>query len=425
MKKVLLITYYWPPAGGPGVQRWLKFVTHLPQFGIQPVLFIPENPEYPQVDDTLLGDLPKGISVYRGKIREPLRWASWFGGGSAKKMSSGQLPGEGAGWKSRLLMWLRANLLVPDARVLWVRPSVPRLLEIMESEGIDTVITTGPPHSVHLIGLQAKKHRNLNWIADFRDPWTRISYHAELPMTDAVKRRHAHLEQQVLAAADQVIATSKTTAAELKKIRGKEVQVITNGFDEQQYQAVEVPLDSEFTLSHIGSLLKDRNPVNLWSVLGELRAEDEEFRQHFKLQIIGNCSDVVKESICKAGLEECTSFLGYVHHGKAIALQKSSQSLLLIEIDRPETRGIIPGKLFEYLASGRPVLAVGPEQWEAGQLLQESGNGRYFGYEDKEGIRSILLQWFKKYQQGGLPSGPAQVEKYTRKALTKELAKLL
>lgn len=425
MKKVLLITYYWPPAGGPGVQRWLKFVTYLPQYGIQPVLYIPENPEYPLEDETLLRELPKGIKVYRGKIREPLRWASWFGGRSARKMSSGQLPGEEASWKSRLLMWLRANLLVPDARILWVKPSVSRVMEILRKEGIDTLVTTGPPHSLHLIGLRVRKLMQVKWVADFRDPWTRISYHSELPMTAAVRRRHKYLEQQVLVAADEVIATSRTTATELAGVRGGEVKVVTNGFDAQKYAAVKVPLDTQFTLSHIGSLLKDRNPGSLWKALAELREEHTGFRRHFRLQLVGNCSELVKDSILQAGLEDCTEFLGYVHHGKALALQKSSQCLLLIEIDREETRGIIPGKLFEYLASGRPVLGVGPRDWEAGQLLETSGNGTYCLYEEKEKIKSTLLSWFEQYQEGKLMHGPAAVSKYTRKALTEELAKLL
>ncbi len=425
MRKVLLITYYWPPAGGPGVQRWLKFVTHLPEYGVQPVLFVPENPTYPFTDDSLLHELPEGITIYRGKIREPLRWASWMFGKKSRKMSAGQLPGKEAGLVSKFLLWIRANLFVPDARVFWVKPSAVSVKAILQKENIDTLITTGPPHSVHLIALLLKKEMPFTWVADFRDPWTRIGYHADLPMTRAVKRRHASLEKQVLQTADTVIATSRTTAAEFEQIRGKEVKVVTNGYDARKYAQVDVPLDKNFTLSHIGSLLKDRNPEPLWRAISELRASDPGFSSDFRLKLAGSISDTVRQSVRQFGLEDCTEYLGYVQHARALALQKSSQVLLLLEIDREETRGIIPGKLFEYLASGRPVVALGPKQWEAGEILQETGNGRYFTYLEKEAMQKHLLHLYHTYKKGGLISSTASTEAYSRKVLTGKLAKLL
>lgn len=425
MKKVLLITYYWPPAGGPGVQRWLKFVTHLPSFGIQPVLYIPENPEYPLIDETLLEELPKGITVYRGKIREPLRWARIFSGGSTRKMSTGQLPGKKAGIKARLLMWLRANLLVPDARVFWVKPSIKRVNDILEAEDIDTVITTGPPHSVHLIGMGIKKLTPVKWIADFRDPWTNISYHSELPMSRTVKERHKYLERQVLQAADEVIATSKTTAIELSQIRERKVHVITNGYDHLKYSQVEVPLDKNFTVSHIGSLLKDRNPKVLWAAFARLGEEVPGFREDFRLLLAGSVSLAVREQLTEYGLDDNTDYLGYVHHSKALRLQKASQCLLLIEIDRKETRGIIPGKLFEYLASRRPVLAIGPSQWEAGELLETEGHGKYFTYSEEKQVIDHLKGLYQAYKENRLEPGNSSVERYSRKAITAELAKII
>ncbi len=198
MKKVLIITYYWPPAGGPGVQRWLKFVKYLPDFDIEPIVYIPENPTYPLLDEKLVADVPQNVTILKNKIIEPYAWASVFSKKNTKKISSGIIPNQRKqSFVQKMMLWVRGNLFIPDARVLWVKPSVKYLSKYIQENNIDTVITTGPPHSLHLIGLQLKEKLNVKWIADFRDPWTTIGYHKALKLTEASAKKHKDMEKKV------------------------------------------------------------------------------------------------------------------------------------------------------------------------------------------------------------------------------------
>lgn len=425
MKKVLLITYYWPPAGGPGVQRWLRFVTYLREFGVDPVLLIPENPEYPLQDPSLIEEVPADIRIYRLKISEPLQWGGRFLRKDVKRISSGIISERKPSLVERLLIWIRGNFFIPDARVLWVRPAVAYLKKVLRAENIDTVITTGPPHSMHLIGLQLKKDCGIRWIADFRDPWTSIGYHKKLKLGTLAANKHKALEKEVLMSADKVLVTSRTTGKEFEALTGRPVIVITNGYEEKDYRTSAAVPDSHFTISHIGSLLAGRNPEALWQALGTLAQENQEFRKAFRLQLAGVISPEVLESIKDHGLEPFLEQLEYMPHSGVVNLQRQSQVLLLIEINSEETRGILPGKLFEYLAAKRPVLAIGPEGWEAGDIISETGAGVVYGYDSGEAILHLLRDWFERYEKGSLHVEPAGIEKYSRRELTRKLAKEL
>ncbi|GMN05376.1 glycosyltransferase family 4 protein [Croceitalea sp. MTPC5] len=420
MQKVLIVAYYWPPAGGPGVQRWLKFVKYLPDFGVEPIVFVPENPNYPIVDASLLKEIPEGVRIIKEPIFEPHGLAALFSKKKTKRISSGiiqkhhkQSPME------RLFLWIRGNFFIPDARKHWVRPSVKTISKLVRDEKIKTIITTGPPHSVHLIGLALKSRFAIRWIADFRDPWTGIGYHKKLKLTTPSKRKHKLLERQVLTTADKIVVTSKTTKREFEEITPKKIDVITNGYDGKKIIA---PLDGKFTLSHIGSLLTARNPIVLWQVLQELCRENADFKVQLRIQLIGVVGDGVKESLAQHQLNDCTTEFGYVQHSKVLELQAKSQILLLLEIDSEETKGIIPGKLFEYLNARRPILALGPENWEAGMIVLETNSGKRFTPKDKLDLKNVLLEWFTAFQKGKLTSGSEAIEKYSRRELTRKLA---
>ena len=421
MTKVLVITYYWPPAGGPGVQRWLSFTKYLPEHDIEPLVFTPENADYPIIDESLLAKIPEQVRVHRLKIKEPYGIARLILGKKAKVMSSGILKEGGSTLLERVALWIRGNLFIPDARKSWVKPAVQKLSELIREEDIKTVITTGPPHSIHLIGLNLKRQFDLNWIADFRDPWTSIGYHSQLKLSRNAQQKHRDLESAVLNAADKIITTSQTTAEEFAKLTDKPITVITNGFDalstDKSYE-----LDKKFSLSFIGSLLSRRNPVNLWKSLAEILQENERIREHLQINLIGIVSDQVLSSINELGLGDFMQQLPYVEHKKAIELQQRSQVLLLLEIDSEQTRGIIPGKLFEYLAARRPILAIGPEHWEAGKMVRETGSGSYFLYGDHDPIKSKILQWFRQYESGELKVQEVSIEQYSRRSITKDLA---
>ena len=424
MEKVLIITYYWPPAGGPGVQRWLKFVKYFRDFGIEPVVYVPENPHYPLIDESLKAEIPRNLEIIRKPIFEPYSLASIFSKKDTNKISSGLIPDESKqGLLQKAMLYIRGNYFVPDARKFWIKPSVEFLLEYLEDHRIKTIITTGPPHSLHLIGLGLKEELDIRWIADFRDPWTSIGYHDQLKLTEKTKEIHKDLEKRVLHHADQIITTSFTTKREFKEITTTPITVITNGYDVLK---IDKPaLDENFSLSHIGSLLAGRNPQHLWEALAELVSEDESFAANFKLKLTGAVGEGVLNSIKRAGLEANLELNGYVSHKEAVRLQHSSQMLLLIEIDSEETRGIIPGKLFEYMVTQRPILAVGPENADIQKIITETNSGKFFRYSEKQEIKDYVLSSYRTYKEGKLITFPIGLQKYSRKALTGELAKLL
>ncbi|MBZ9779114.1 glycosyl transferase family 1 [Psychroflexus sp. CAK8W] len=422
MKKVLIITYYWPPAGGPGVQRWLKFSKYLPEFGIQPVVYKPQNPSYPIIDSSL--DSSPQVKVIEKSIFEPYAFAEVLSKSDSKTISSGIIKSKKKqSWKERLMLYIRGNFFIPDARVLWVKPSVSFLREYIQNQDIETIITTGPPHSLHLIGLRLKEvNPELRWIADFRDPWTTIGYHTALKLTEKSKQKHLALESDVLNSADQLITTSFQTKTEFEQKTKTPIEVITNGYEEM---SVDAELSENFTISHIGSLLNERNPKVLWEVLAELIDENLVFKDFFELKLIGKISESVLDSAYEFGLKNFISVVGYLNHKDAVESQRSSQMLLLIEIDKPETCGIIPGKFFEYLASRRPILAIGPEGWDVAQIISETNSGECFTYNEKARLKSYIKMSFKAYLNGKLKAKTKHIEQFSRKNLTKKLAQLI
>lgn len=421
MKKVLILTYYWPPAGGPGVQRWLKFVKYLPDFGVTPILYIPENPNYPLLDESLVNEVPEELTVYSHPIREPYKLAGLLSKRDTKRISSGIIANKEQTLLEKALLWVRGNFFIPDARKNWVKPSVKFLSALLEKETIDTIITTGPPHSVHLIGHRLKHTHKIKWVADFRDPWTSIGYHKKLKLTRRSKQKHKQLEHMVLNSADTIVVTSKSTKTEFKGLTPKPVFVITNGYDSDAEG--QMPLTEDFTISHIGSLLSGRNPIILWQVLEDLLKVNAAFKACFKLRLAGVVSKDVLKSIYDSGLQDHTELMGYVSHEAAVKLQQESQVLLLVEIDSHETKGILPGKLYEYMAARRPILAIGPSQWDAATIIGETQSGATFGYGSKNGLKDVILEWFEAYQKGSLTTASKGIEKYSRRELTRELAK--
>lgn len=423
-KKLLIITYYWPPAGGPGVQRWLKFVKYLPDFNIQPIVYIPENPTYPIIDNGLESEVSEKVIILKNKITEPYGFASVFSKNKTKKISSGIIPNQKKqSFLEKTLLWVRGNLFIPDARFLWVKPSVKYLKKYIQENNIDTIVTSGPPHSLHLIGLQLKKDLDIKWFADFRDPWTTIGYHKALKLSSYAEKKHKALEKEVLNTADTIIVTSKTTKTEFEAITSKPIEVITNGYDVEKIE--KQPLDDKFTLAHIGSFLSERNPRILWKSLQELIKENKDFKNDFRLKLIGATSQEVLDTISEFKLNNYVQNLGYVSHQEAVEHQRKSQVLLLIEIDSEDTKSIIPGKLFEYMVSERPIIAIGPEDSDFAEIITSTNTGVFFTYDEKEKLKALLLKYYQEYQNQNLKVNAVGLQQYSRKSLTEKLSKLL
>jgi hypothetical protein len=424
LKKVLIIAYYWPPAGGPGVQRWLKFVKYLQDFNVKPIVYIPENPNYPIIDESLVNEIPKDITILKQPIKEPYGFANVLAKKSSQNISKGIISEQKKqSFIEKILLFIRGNFFIPDARKNWVKPSVEYLSKYISNNSIEAIITTGPPHSLHLIGLQLKQKLKVNWLADFRDPWTSIGYHKQLKLTKSSIKKHKQLEKQVLLGADQVIVTSFVTQKEFQDITDKPITVITNGYDTEKTK--EAPLDSKFTLAHIGSFLSERNPEILWRVLADIKRENKVFQSQFQLNLVGTVSKEILESLEKHGLFQFVNLIGYVSHEKAIAYQRKSQLLLLIEINSEDTKCIIPGKLFEYMVSNRPIIAIGPEDSDVEQILKETNTGSYFNYTEYDRLKSVILEHYKAFQNNNLQSQPIGLQQYSRRELTKKLSELI
>ncbi|TDP59294.1 glycosyltransferase family 4 protein [Flavobacterium dankookense] len=423
-KKLLIITYYWPPAGGPGVQRWLKFVKYLPDFNIQPIVYIPENPTYPIIDNGLQSEVSEKAIILKKKIFEPYGFASFLGKNKTKKISSGIIPNQKKqSFVEKTLLWVRGNIFIPDARFLWVKPSVKYLKKYIEENQIDTIVTSGPPHSLHLIGLQLKKELNVKWFADFRDPWTTIGYHKALKLSSSAEKKHKELEKEVLTTADTIIVTSKTTKTEFQAITSQPIEVITNGYDVEK--VTKQPLDEKFTLAHIGSFLSERNPRILWKALRELIKENPDFKKDFQLKLIGAVSQEVLDTITEFRLNDYVLNLGYVSHQEAVEHQRKSQVLLLIEINSNDTKSIIPGKLFEYMVSERPIIALGPEGSDFAEIITSTNTGVFFLYDEMEQLKALLLNYYNLYKEQNLKVNAVGLQQYSRKSLTEQLSNLV
>ncbi|WP_432410310.1 glycosyl transferase family 1 [Rasiella sp. SM2506] len=423
MKRVLVITYYWPPAGGPGVQRWLYFVKYFREFGIEPVVYIPKDAHYPLRDESFLAEIPSDIEMISQPINEPYKFAKWFSKKKTKQMSSGIIAKKNLSVLDKLLLYIRGNFFIPDARVGWVKPSVVFLKRYLAKNPVETIITSGPPHSLHLIGLQLKKEIGVSWLADFRDPWTTIHYHDSLQLTKRSRRKHKQLEAEILQTADVVTVTSPTTKKEFQAITKRPVRIVTNGFERKE--TITTYLDAKFSIAHIGSLLSERNPILLWEVLNELACKVEGFRDDLEIVLAGVVGEEILESISSFGLSQNLRNVGYVSHKEALQLQHNAQLLLLLEIDSPETCAIIPGKLFEYIRAERPIIAIGPEGSDIKAVLEESRSGKFYTSAEKQALKNSILQYYSEFKKDGVQGIVANISKYTRQYLSEKMAQIL
>lgn len=427
MKKILIITYYWPPAGGPGVQRWLKFTKYLPEFGYEPHVYIPENPSYPIIDETLAKDINPKVKIVKNKIWEPYQLAeklnpknkAYKGGHFEKK--------ESQSFMSKLSVFIRGNFFIPDARKFWINPSIDFLKDYIQKENIDTIVTSGPPHSLHLIGLGLKKSNpNLKWIADFRDPWTQISYHKELKLTSWAAKKHEDLEHEVMSKANLVLATSYSDGDNFKKIGAKRVEVITNGFEEVKQNTTK---DKEFFhITYSGGLEMLRNPISLWKAIHELTISNTSFKNDLKLNFYGSLADDVKETIIAQDLESNLAVHGYVSHQESLEAINKANILVLTNFDNIASKGIIPGKLFEYMATGNPILAIGPKDADVERILKQTKAGEYYNHQDIDNIKSMILSSYKQWlvnPEVKFITNEVEVQLFNRKNLTKHLADII
>lgn len=429
MKQVLIITYYWPPSGGAGVQRWLKFVKYLRQYNWEPVVYTPSNPEMPYVDNSLLADIPKDVRIINQPIIEPYQlYRRFTGKKKGEKFQHGFLKDQQnkpEGLKEKIAVWIRGNLFIPDARVFWVKPSVRYLTTYLKDNPVDIVVTTGPPHSVHLIGKAIKKKMKLPWIADFRDPWTGIYYFDKLMLTKFAKMIHQRMEKKVLNQADQIVVVGDTMKKDFEKMTGASVTTITNGFDHEDYNKITgTQKPDKFRIVYTGMFLPDQNPAELWEVLSELVQENKKFAELFEILFVGKTDSTILDSIRANDLMEFLSIEDYIPHEELSAKQQIA-AVLLLSINRiPNASYILTGKVFEYLSSGRPILAICPEESDIASIIIETNSGLVVPFNQKFKLKQSLIILFDAFLKDSQLFEPHNIEAYSRLALTKRMAML-
>lgn len=424
MKRVLIITYYWPPSGGSGVQRWVKFAKYLPSEGWQPVVYTPENPDLTTVDTSLEAEIPASVEVLRTPIVEPYGLYRKMMGKSASRKEVTPITSGEKSLKQRIMLWVRANLFVPDPRVSWVRPSVRFLKDYLKKHPVDLMITTGPPQSMHLIGLQLHRDTGIPWVADFRDPWSRHYSLPYLPLSGRTWRKIRRLEQEVLDECSTVLTVTPFVQKEYEAQTRTPVAMITNGYDEEDF-AADVTPDGFFNLTQTGYLAADGNPAVLWKVLGEMAGKDPAFREQLRIRLAGLVDKAVYDAIDQEGLTPNLVDLGYCSHATAIREQQSASVLLIPLRNAPEMRSILPGKVFEYMAARRPVLGFGQPDGVQAQILKETGAGITCDWEDEAGVRSFVQKAWEQHLAGGVPATRGDVARYSRRSLTRQLSALL
>lgn len=431
MNKVLIITYYWPPSGGSGVQRWLKFAKYLPHFGWEPHVFTPENPSFAIQDPSLEKDVPAEAEVIRFPIWEPYdifyKISGWFGAKS-QATPTALVPSKNKTLFQNISTWVRGNLFIPDPRRFWVKPSAEFLSDYITRNGIQIVITTGPPHSLHLIGLKLKsKDPNLRWLADFRDPWTGWGMWDSLMVSKFVRGLHKRMERRVLAGADEIITITPFYARQFERLARRPVRLLTNGFDEEDFREITYRKTEKFVIRHVGIINEKCDPRPFMEALKKKMTEDHKFADQVLVEFIGEVHPDFRRYVSGSlVLAKVTAFPGSVRHDDLIPLYGSSSLLLLILTGYKDAEGFLPGKLFEYFATGLPVLGVGPVKGDAARFIHETGSGVMVESEDETGIIKAIDEAYRRWQQHHTPEvNPRGVQRFSRKQLTAQLASIL
>ena len=425
-RKVLVLTYYWPPSGGAGVQRWLKFTKYLREFHYEPVIYTAEDPEYPSIDESLHHDVPPDLEVLRTRVWEPYRLYKWFTfQKKGYRINSGFLnQNKRKGPAEKISVWIRGNCFVPDARKFWIKPSIRFLTRYLKDHPVSLLVSTGPPHSLHLIARSIAEKQDIPWVADFRDPWTRIDFYKDLMLGKRANHKHHFFERQVLQSASAVTVISKDMAQQFEEMGCTKIRYIPNGFDPDDFDETYDPgeLDREFSITHVGTIVPTRNPEMLWQVLSELVSENEDFARDLSIKLIGAMDHSVSRSLKEADLDNFVNHIDYLPHREAVNVQRRSLVLLLLVNQTPNAKGILTGKLFEYMCSGRPILAIGPPDGEAAEALGETGTGQVVDFNERDTLKKVILEYYRQYREGKLKLHARNLERYSRKSLTGEMA---
>jgi glycosyltransferase involved in cell wall biosynthesis len=391
LKKILFISYYWPPSGGAGVQRPLKMVKYLLKSGIEPIVITvdPDQASYTSIDESLLTEVPQNLRIYHTATKEHYRFYKRFVRSTIP--AAGFANESNPGLKQKIARFIRGNFYFPDPRKGWKDYAVQKAKELIISEGIDLVFTTSPPHSTHLIGLELRKTMGVKWIAELMDPWVDIYYFREMyPLPFAV-RINKKMERTVLENADHIVTCSYNFRdLFLENAPSKkegDFQVLYLGYDQDNFTELRSVPPQEFVITYNGTVADSYDPHSFFRAVKRIVSEK---KIPLKLRFNGIVSSGIKDMISHYGLDENAEYNGLLSHGASLESLMNSTALLLIVPPVAKNEGIIPGKLFEYIASGKPVIALANPDGDVASILNNEGFGKCFAHDDEEGIYRLL-----------------------------------
>ena len=423
MKKVLIITYYWPRSGGAGVQRWLKFAKYLPDFGWEPVVLTvkEEDASYAQWDNTLANEVSPSLKVVRTPSFEP--YSLYLRISGKKEIPYGGFSNEGNPTLfQKISRFIRGNFFIPDPRRGWNYFAIKAAMKLIKEEKFDAIVTTGPPHSTHLIGYRLKKRTGIKWIADFRDPWTDIYYYKDLSHSLLAKWYDKRLEKKILLSCDKIVTVGSEIKDLLlsKSMKPLKCEVITNGYDPSDFEGFDKESE-RFTITYTGTISSYYRLEGLVSALESLPVD---IRNNIFIRFVGNISQSIIELFGRANLTSQLKYVGYVSHQQSIEYLFESNVLLLLIPDVQQNKGILTGKFFEYLATGITILAIGPTDGDVARIIKETGAGIMVNYDNISVLREKIMELYEDFKAGKSHAPSQDIEKYSRKYLTGKLVKL-
>ena len=425
-KKVIMVTYYWPPAGGIGVLRCLKLAKYLTRLGWEPVIFTSSSDAYQFLDDKNNADIPEGLEVIRIRAFNPIAAFKLFSGRKKDTPLIDILatPSKKNRWLDAIGLWVRGNFFIPDARAFWIGPAERRIRQWLKHHHADAIFSDGPPHSNTVVANRIAEAFDLPWIADFQDPWTQVDYYEHMRIGRRAHRIHTRLEQNALRRADAITIASPTWASDLEAIGARDVEVLYYGYDEADFKGYKARNENRQIIFHGGLLGNDRNPEPLVKALRRMKNEGMEEVEGLQIRLAGGVSPDVVGGLEEAGLASELTLLGMVSRMDVID-EIAGAGLLLLPINvAPNCKGRVPGKLFELMRSGKPILALGPVDGDVARLLEETGTGKIFDYDDVEGVYQFLLDFFRKGLDVSI-QGRMAVSELSNEAGAMKLSRLL
>ena len=431
MKKVLIVTYFWPPAGGPGVQRVLKFVKYLPDAGWQPLVLTVGNGEYPALDYSLLENIPANCKVFKTNAWEPFSlYRKFVGMNSKEAIPTAVLAHSKDSLKHKISNWIRLNLFIPDAKVGWKFNAVKEGLKIIDHEKPSVIFSSSPPPTVHLIAKDLAQKTNLKWVADFRDPWTDIHYYENQPRLKVASNLDIKYELEVLNKANKITSISRL---DIEEDFGKKIDVekcinLPNGFDEEDFVGIDPKKTNKniFTMVHLGAVNNERNPVGLFKAIQKMKESGFIDSSLFQLQFVGNVAESIRRSINEYQINDLVRFIDYLPHRQSLKYAEEASVLILLVTNSIKNRRILPGKTFEYLRAQKYILCLGPKDGEVARIIKELRAGNVTDYEDSDEIENLIKQQFNAWHKdlADYIVNQESIQQYSRQNLTGTLAKI-